>query len=214
MRGSRAVRGTASALVLLVLLAAGCADLGTDPEPRETGSARIDFVTYPGEVEPGNVALFTLLGGLPTPCHEITDAEAVLDDGRVELSATWVRRGEEACPAVIEPFETTARLEAPAGFDRLEVAVADSVWDRIEVRVEAPGFKKAAGELAGVEEVDGAPGCHRARAGLSDRRVLLEEPPGPASPFVVGRLESRVPEACAGTDLEGVLGTLVVESAR
>ncbi len=195
--------------VLLILV--GCDGLGTEPE--ETGRATIDFVTYPGEVEPGNIALFTLLGHLPDPCHELTHAEATLDQNRIRLSARWRRGTQEACPAVIEPFEAEVGLEVPTGFDSLAVTVADSVWDHIPVLVDAPGFKKAAGELSAVGEVEGAPGCHRGRVGFTNRVLVLDEPPGISSPFVVGRLDPGIPEACADADLENVLGTLEVEAA-
>lgn len=201
----------AAALVVLPLLA-GCDVLGTGPE--ETGPATVQFVTYPGEVEPGNIALFTLVGYLPSPCYELSGTGASLDENRIRLTARWSRpTGAGACPGVVEPFQAEVALEVPAGWDSLAVTVADSVWDQVSVLVDAPGFKKAAGELGSVDEVDGAPGCHRGQIGSTDRGVVLTEPPGIARPFVVGRLTAGVPEGCADADLENVLGTLEVETA-
>lgn len=199
--------------LLLTLAIAGCGDLGTSPP--ETGVAAIEFVTYPGEVESGNVALFTLLGHSPSPCHEVTGATATLSDDRIQLAARWRRTDDDgACTAAIEPFESTASLRVPAGWDSLKVTVADSVWDRIPVLVDAPGFKKAAGELQNVAEVGGAPGCYRGFTAAGSRSVLLEAEEEAAHATVVGRLEDRVPEACADADLENVLGTLEPEQIR
>lgn len=207
-------RSASAAAVLLALAGmAGCSD---DPTgPARTGPAQIEFLTYPAEVEPGGTALLTLLGSLPSPCHELTDVSAVLDDGRIRLEARWRTAGGPPCLGVVVPFQAQVGVAVPAGPDSLALTVADSVWDRMAVVAAPSGVRKGAGELGPVGPVEPGAECHRGLTAASGVVVLLDEPLVLSSAFVVGRLRDEAPEACAGFDPGSaeLLGTLEVEVA-
>jgi hypothetical protein len=80
-----------------------------------SGTAALDFAqAVIEEGKPGTITL-NLVGYLPTPCHKLkVEMDPPTPEGQINVRVLALADPNEICIQIIEPFETSVSLDAPA----------------------------------------------------------------------------------------------------
>jgi len=81
----------------------------------DTGPAALDFAAAVYEEGKPGIITLNLVGYLPTPCHELrVEVDPPTAEGQIHLRVLAIADPNEICIQVIEPFETSITVDAPA----------------------------------------------------------------------------------------------------